>query len=92
MDKTAENLSVPDSLKKNLEWYIANQKELATKFNGKILLIVDQKLVKVFDDMGSAYAEALSKYQPETFTLQPCSPEPDSYTLLLSSPMYSFSG
>lgn len=89
MDKTIEGLSASDPLKKNLDWYIANQKELAAQFNGKVLLIVDQKLVKVFDDIGTAYAEALKIYTPGTFTLQPCSPDPDSYTLMLYSPMYS---
>jgi hypothetical protein len=92
MNTTAENQAVPDSLKRNLDWYIANQKDLAAKYNGKILLIVDQKFVKAFDDMGSAYTEALKSYQPGTFTLQPCSPDPESYTLMLSSPMYSISG
>ncbi len=89
MDKTNDILGAPDSLKKNLDWYIANQKELAAKYNGKILLIVDQKLVKAFDDMGAAYTEALKSYTPGKFTLQPCSPDPDSYTLMLYSPMYS---
>lgn len=89
MEKTAEALGAPDPLKKNLEWYIANQQELAGKYNGKVLLIVDQKLVKVFDDIGAAYAEAMKSYTPGTFTLQPCSPDPDSYTLMLCSPMYS---
>ncbi len=89
MDKTAESLGVPDSLKKNLDWYIANQKELAQKYNGKILLIVDQHLVKAFDNMAEAYTEASKSYEAGTFTLQPCSPDPESYTLMLHSPVYS---
>jgi hypothetical protein len=89
MDKTTEILGAPDSLKMNLDWYIANQKDLAAKYNGKILLIVDQKLVKAFDEMGAAYTEAMKSYAPSTFTLQPCSPDADSYTLMLYSPMYS---
>jgi hypothetical protein len=89
MDKTAESLGAPDPLKKNLEWYIAHQKELAAKYNGKVLLIVDQKLVKAFEDIGAAYTEALKSYAPGTFTLQPCSPDPDSYTVMLYSPIYS---
>jgi hypothetical protein len=89
MTKTAESLGAPDTLKKNLEWYIANQKELAAKYNGKILLIVDQKLVKAFGDMGKAYTEASKSYAAGTFTLQPCSADAESYTLMLYSPMYS---
>jgi len=83
---------VPDPLKKNLDWYIANQKQLAEKYNGKVLLIVDQKIVKAFDDMAEAYAEASKHYAPETFTLQECSSDSDSYTLVLYSPMYATFG
>ena len=82
-------LSVPDPLKKNLEWYIANQPELSAKYNGRILLIVDQQLVQAFDNMEEAYVEALKSYAPGSFTLQPCSPDADSYTLLLYNPSYS---
>jgi hypothetical protein len=82
-------MSVSDPLKKNLDWYIANQPELSAKYNGKILLIVDQQLVKAFDDMGDAYVEAMKSYAPGTFTLQPCSPDADSYTLMLYSPAYN---
>ena len=89
MDKAVEALGAPDPLKKNLEWYIANQKSLAEEYNGKVLLIVDQKLINAFADMGAAYTEALKSYAPGTFTLQPCSPDADSYTLMLYSPMYS---
>ena len=79
----------PDPLRKNLDWYIANQQDLAAKYNGKILLIVDQKLIAVFDSMGEAYTAALGTHAPGSFTLQPCSPDPDSYTLVLYSPFYS---
>jgi hypothetical protein len=83
--------AVPEPLKKNLEWYIANQRELSEKHNGKILLIVNQNLVGVFDSMQDAYADAIKKYTLGTFTLQPCSPDADSYTLTLYNPAYSIS-
>jgi hypothetical protein len=89
MNPKAESADAPDSLKKNLEWYIANQKALAEKYNGKVLLIVNQTLINAFGDMGTAYTEALKTYTPGTFTLQPCSPDADSYTLTLYSPMYT---
>ena len=89
--KTGENPStrVPDPLKKNLEWYIANQQDLSSKYNGKILLIVDQKLIAAFDSKNDAYATAIKTYTLGTFTLQPCSPDTDSYTLMLYSPAHS---
>ena len=81
--------SVPDPLKKNLDWYIENQQGLSEKYNGKVLLIVDQRLVRAFDNIGEAYTEALKSFTPGTFTLQPCSPDADSYTLMMYSPAYS---
>jgi hypothetical protein len=90
MDSNVKGLGAPDSLKKNLDWYIANQKELAKNYNGKILLIVDQSLIEAFDDMTKAYMHASKSYAAGTFTLQPCSPDPESYTLMLYSPTYSF--
>jgi hypothetical protein len=83
--KKTDGSDVPNPLKKNLDWYIANQQELAGKYNGKILLIVDQKLINVFDSMEHAYIAAMEMYTPGSFTLQPCTPGPDSYVLMLHS-------
>lgn len=85
--KDAEN-DVPSPLKKNLDWYIANQRDLSAKYSGKILLIVDQSLVDVFDSMENAYITAMKSYAPGTFTLQPCSPDPESYVVMLYGPAF----
>jgi hypothetical protein len=81
--------NVPSHLKKNLDWYIANQAELSAKYTGKVLLIVDQSLVEAFDTMEKAFAYATGKYEPGTFTLQPCSSGSDSYTVMLYSPAFN---
>jgi hypothetical protein len=81
--------SASDPLQKNLDWYIENQKELSAEHNGKVLLIVDQRLVAVFGSMAEAYTTAQKTYAPGTFTLQPCSPDPDSYTLTIYTPYYA---
>ena len=79
----------PDPLKKNLDWYIANQQELSAKYDGKVLLIVDQKLIAAFDSVSEAYAAAMKTYAPGGFTLQPCSSGPESYTLVLYNLWYN---
>ncbi len=90
MEATNKNVAnVPEPFKKDLEWYIANQRELSEKYNGKVLLIVSQKLIGAFDSMQEAYETAIKSYPLGTFTLQPCSPDPDSYTLTLYSPAYN---
>jgi len=80
---------VPGPLKKNLDWYIANQADLSAKYNGRILLIADQKPVAAFDSMDEACVTALKSCAPGNFTLQPCSPDSDSHTSTLYSPFYS---
>jgi hypothetical protein len=60
---------IPETLRKNLDWYIANQEELSRAYNGKILLIVNQALVRAFDSMEEAYSVASRDYKPGTFTL-----------------------
>ena len=77
-----------ESLKRNLEWYIDHQEELVKTYSGKVLLIKDEKLVKAFADMEGAYIEALKLFVPGTFTLQPCAPGPESYTVTIFSPQY----
>lgn len=79
-------MNVPDPLKKNLEWYIANQKDLSAKYDGKILLIADQNLIGAFDSMEDAYVEGAKRFEIGAFSLQPCSPDPDSYTLTICTP------
>jgi hypothetical protein len=78
-----------DPLQKNLDWYIANQQELSAKFDGKVLLIVDQKLIAAFESVSDAYVAAIKDYAPGSFTLQPCSTGPESYTLVLYNPWYN---
>ncbi|MGH9698605.1 MAG: hypothetical protein ACRD5R_00465 [Candidatus Acidiferrales bacterium] len=90
METIDQNLpSVPEPLKKDLKWYIENQRDLSEKYNGKILLIVNQQLIGAFDSMQDAYGTAIKTYTLGAFTLQPCSPDPDSYTLTLYSPTHN---
>jgi hypothetical protein len=81
--------AVPEPLQKDLEWYIENQRELSDKYNGKVLLIVNQHLIAAFESMREAYTTAVKDHALGTFTLQPCSPDSDSYTLTLYSPSYN---
>jgi hypothetical protein len=90
MEITNKNVaSVPEPLRKDLEWYIQNQRDLSEKYNGKILLIVNQHLIGAFDSMQEAYGTAIKDYALGTFTLQPCSSDSDSYTLTLYGPAYN---
>jgi hypothetical protein len=86
--KTADNgaMGPSDSLKKDLDWYIGNQKDLAAKYDGKVLLIFNQALIGVFDSFEDAYTEGAKRFEIGTFSLQPCSPDSDSYSLTIHTP------
>lgn len=68
-------------LKENFEYYKAHQDELVKLYNGKFLIIVDQKVVGVYEDRADAYYSALEKYEAGTFTLQLCMPGDIAYSL-----------
>ena len=69
-----------DELKKQFEYYVKNQDELVSKYNGKYVVIVDETVVGDYDSETEAYAEATSKYGPGKFMLQLVGPGEESYT------------
>jgi hypothetical protein len=71
--------------KKELEFFIANQKKLVKKHRGKILVIRGQVVAGVYEDVLEAFLEAQKKYKIGTFMIQPCLPGPSAYTVTVSS-------
>lgn len=67
-------------LKKEFEYYLANQSELVKTYNGKYLVIKDQKVVGAFDDQEEAYSSASKDYEVGTFLIQLCTPGEEAYT------------
>jgi len=69
-----------DNLKKELEFFIANQKELVQKYGGKFVVIKDQKIEGVFDAELDAYNEAKKKFELGTFIIQQCLAGKEAYS------------
>jgi hypothetical protein len=67
-------------LEKEFQYYLEHQLELVKQYNGKYLLIKDQKVIKAFDDQKSAYVEGTKNYELGTFLIQYCSPGKESYS------------
>ncbi|MCI6278225.1 MAG: hypothetical protein MR609_00280 [Bacteroidales bacterium] len=62
------------------DWYLSHQDELVKQYNGKTLVITDNRVVAHFDQKEQAYDYALSNLEPGTFIIQKCTPGADAYT------------
>ena len=67
-------------LQKQLEYFKSNQNELVKKYEGKFLVIKDQKIQGVYDTEIDAYVNARKRFEFGTFLIQQCLPGQESYT------------
>lgn len=72
-------------LNHELEFFIANQSDLVSRYQGKVLIIKDRQVVGVYDSVLQAYLEGQKKYELGTFLIQPCQPGSDAYTVNIAS-------
>jgi len=69
-----------NKLQKELEYFKANQKELVKQYEGKFLVIKDQKVQGAYNTEMDAYREAQKRFELGTFLIQQCLPGEESYT------------
>ena len=67
------------NLEKEFNYYLEHQNELVKKYNGKYLIIKNQKVVDVYDTEIEAYTKAKEKYELGTFLIQHCLPGDANY-------------
>ena len=67
-------------LQKQLNYFKSNQDELVKKYDGKFLVIKDQKIQGVYDTEIEAYTDAKNKFELGTFLIQQCLTGQESYT------------
>lgn len=68
------------SLEKELQFFKKNQTDLLKEYEGKFLVIKDEKVVGVHDTEIEAYTEAQKKFELGTFLIQQCLPGNDSFS------------
>ena len=78
------------NLEQLFQWYLDHQNELVEKYNGKYLVILENKEVIPYDDEISAYFDAAEKYGLGNFMLQLCTPGEDAYTIHMYTPRFAF--
>jgi hypothetical protein len=67
-------------LEQEFKYYLANQKELVEKYNGKFLVIIGEEVVSSYDSYEDALFDSQKKYEIGKFLIQQCLPGEDSYT------------
>ena len=72
-------------LKKEFEYFLANQKELVDKYNGKFVVIKDCQVIGSYDDEMNAIAETQKSHKLGTFLVQKVSPGTSAYTQSFTS-------
>lgn len=69
-----------ETLKEQLEYFIANQDDLVRRYKGKVLVIKDKTVVGSYPSDWDAYQDAMKKYEPGTFLIQKCVAGQHAYT------------
>jgi Family of unknown function (DUF5678) len=67
-------------LKKEFEYYLANQDELVKQYNGKFVVIKDRKVIGNYDSQSTAIVETKKQHELGTFLIQKVEPGTASYT------------
>ena len=67
-------------LKKEFEFYLANQAELVKQYNGRFVVIKDCKVIGDYDSQSTAIAETQKMHDLGTFLVQKVEPGTAAYT------------
>lgn len=72
-------------LDKEFQYFLEHQQELASKYNGKYIVIVGDNVVGTYDTNEDAYEDSLKRYNLGEFLIQECSSDAASYTTVFHS-------
>ena len=67
------------------QYYLDNQGDLVKKYNGRYIVIVNEKVIGDYGDYSQALSNSLRNYEMGTFLVQKCSPGNKDYTLTFHS-------
>jgi len=71
-------MSIP--LEKEFKYYIKNQDELVKKYNGRVIVIKNKKVIGVYDSEAEAVQETSKNEPMGNFLVQKCTPGKKDYT------------
>lgn len=73
-------IKVSSPLAQEFKYYLANQQEFVKQYNGKFIVIKDQKVIGSYDDQISAINETQKSHKAGTFLVQKVAPGDTAYT------------
>jgi hypothetical protein len=74
-----------DKLDKEFDYYIKNQEELVKQYQGKYIVIKDEKVIGSFDKQIMAIRETMKTHKIGTFLVQLCESGEENYTKTFTS-------
>jgi hypothetical protein len=69
-----------EQLKKEFQYYLEHQNELVKQYNGKFIVIKDNKVIGAYDSELEAVTGTSQQHELGTFLVQKCEPGTSSYT------------
>ena len=69
-----------NQLKKEFLFYIKNQNNLVKQYQGKVIVIKNQKVIGAYDDELEAIDATVQEHELGTFLVQKCEPGEQNYT------------
>jgi hypothetical protein len=72
-------------LEKEFRYFPDNQSELVKSYNGKYLVIKDEKVIGAYDTRADAYFIPSQEHEVGTFLIQLCIPGEKAYTISVHS-------
>jgi len=73
------------SLEKEFEWYLANQEQLVKQYNGRVIVVKDERVIGDYADVANAVEETSKIHPKGTFLVQKCTPGNQDYTAVFHS-------
>lgn len=67
-------------LANEFEYYLANQDEIVAEYEGKFVVIKNQKIIGAYDNELEAISETRKEHEPGTFLVQLVGPGDAEYT------------
>lgn len=74
-----------NALRKEFDFYLANQNELVARYSGRVLVIKNEVVIGDYNSEPEAISETSKVHPIGTFLVQRCTPGTDAYTGVYNS-------